>query len=147
MVASCPFLKWPGRDISSRVTRGSTIIERQPAVRPPVGALPVQGCRPAQPPPRRRARPRPWYSPMDRLRISAMLRLCLRVIAVAVMLVGLLTAQAADTTLTLACKGTVTVNQLRPLREDGKPEPFSMGMTVNLAARTVQASVQSIRMK
>jgi len=76
-----------------------------------------------------------------------MLRLCLRVIAVAVMLVGLLTAQAADTTLTLACKGTVTVNQLRPLREDGKPEPFSMGMTVNLAARTVQASVQSIRMK
>jgi hypothetical protein len=53
------------------------------------------------------------------------------------MLVGP-TAQAADTTLTLACQGTVTVNQLWPLREDGKPEPFSMGMTVNLAARTVQ---------
>ena len=46
-------------DISSRVARGSTLIERQPAVRLPVGALPVQGCRPARmktakgrPPPR-----------------------------------------------------------------------------------------------
>jgi hypothetical protein len=41
------------------------------------------------------------------------------------------TARAADTTLTLACKGTVTQN-------DAKPEPLSIGVIVNFTARTVQ---------
>jgi hypothetical protein len=36
-----------------------------------------------------------------------MLRRCSRLIALAVMLVGLPTAQAADETLTLACQGTL----------------------------------------
>jgi hypothetical protein len=39
---------------------------------------------------------------------AAMLQLSARVIALGVMLVGLPTAQAADTTLTLACKGKQT---------------------------------------
>ena len=43
-------MKRPGGGFSSRVARGSTLIERQPAVRLPVGASPVQGCRPAQVP-------------------------------------------------------------------------------------------------
>src|SRR5262245_10367211 len=64
---------------------------------------------------------------------SAMLRLCPRIIALAVMLVGLPTAQAADTTLTLACKGTTTSGL-----EDAKPEPISMGIIVNFTNRTVQ---------
>jgi hypothetical protein len=46
----------------------------------------------------------PWVRPAG---VSAMLRLCARVIALAVMLVALPTAQAAHTTLT-ACKGTTT---------------------------------------
>jgi hypothetical protein len=41
-----------------------------------------------------------------------------------------MTAQAADDTLTLACKGTVT--------EDAKPEPISMGIIANFTNRTVQ---------
>jgi hypothetical protein len=48
------------------------------------------------------------------------------------MLVGLLTAQAADTTLTLACQGTTT------LGSEGKPQPISMGIIVNFTKRTVQ---------
>jgi len=43
---------------------------------------------------------------LDRLDFFPMLRRCSCVIALAVMLVGLPTAQAADTTLTLACQGT-----------------------------------------
>ena len=54
--------------------------------------------------------------------------------AVAVMLVGLSTAQAADTTLTLACQGTVTL--IKDGRER-KPEPISMGMIANLTAQTI----------
>jgi hypothetical protein len=56
------------------------------------------------------------------------------------MLVGLATAQAADTTLTLACQGTVTTRDTSPLAAEGdpKPEPYSMGVTVNLTADTVQ---------
>jgi hypothetical protein len=56
------------------------------------------------------------------------------------MATGLTSAQAADTTLTLACQGTVTVHEYPRTAtvEDAKPEPFSMGMTVNLTARTVQ---------
>jgi hypothetical protein len=52
-------------------------------------------------------------------------------IAFAVMLVS--TALAADTTLTLACKGTTTDTA----KEDSKPEPFSMGIIVNFTTRTV----------
>jgi hypothetical protein len=62
-----------------------------------------------------------------------MLRTCSRVIGLAVMFVGLPTAQAADTTLTLACKGTTTAGV-----EDAKPEPISMGIVVNFTNRTVQ---------
>jgi hypothetical protein len=50
-------------------------------------------------------------------------------IALAVMLVGLSTAQAADTTLTLACQGAS--------KTDAKPEPISMSIIVNFTARIV----------
>jgi hypothetical protein len=45
------------------------------------------------------------------------------------------TAQATenDTTLTLACQGTITSFVL----EDAKPEPISMGIIVNLTKKTV----------
>lgn len=51
------------------------------------------------------------------------------------MLVGLPTAQAVDTTLTLACKGTTTDRM-----KDGsaKKEPLSIGIIVNLTKHTVQ---------
>jgi hypothetical protein len=48
-------------------------------------------------------------------------------------LVGLPTAQGADTTLTLACQGTTAAGY-----EDAKPEPISMGIIVNFTKRTVQ---------
>src|SRR5262245_1690549 len=54
-------------------------------------------------------------------------------IAFAVMLVS--TAQAADSTLTLACQGTVTETMME---EEKKPEPISMGIIVNFTNRTVQ---------
>jgi len=54
-------------------------------------------------------------------------------IALAVMLVGLSSAHAADTTLTLACQGTVTVGTTG----DEKPEPVSMGIIVNFTKQTV----------
>ncbi len=44
-----------------------------------------------------------------------------------------MTTQAADTTLTLACQGTV-----KSATEDTKPEPVSKGIIVNFANRTVQ---------
>jgi hypothetical protein len=43
------------------------------------------------------------------------------------------TAQPADTTITLACRGTVTSGV-----EDAKPDPISMGIIVNFTNRTVQ---------
>jgi hypothetical protein len=46
---------------------------------------------------------------------------------------GLVTVQAADTTLTLACQGTTT----NLTHTDAKPEPISMGIIVNFTARTV----------
>src|SRR5262245_32342713 len=55
------------------------------------------------------------------------------IIGLAVMLVGLSTAHAADTVLTLACQGTTTAGT-----EDAKPEPISMGIIVNFTNRTVQ---------
>jgi hypothetical protein len=47
------------------------------------------------------------------------------------------TAQAQQTTLTLACKGTTTA----PMMSDDKPQPVSMGIIVNFSARTVQGFV------
>jgi hypothetical protein len=48
------------------------------------------------------------------------------------MLVGLSTAQAADTTLTLACQGA--------RKTDAKPEPISMSIIVNFTAGLLPAS-------
>jgi Ssp1 endopeptidase immunity protein Rap1a len=62
-----------------------------------------------------------------------MLRPCSCVIALAVTVIALPTAQAANTTLTLACQGTVTNATHTYL----KPEPISMGITVNLTAQTI----------
>ena len=61
-----------------------------------------------------------------------MLRRC-ACIAPAVVLVGLSSAHAADTTLTLACQGTTLGGT-----EDAKPEPTSMGIIANFTKRTVQ---------
>ena len=46
---------------------------------------------------------------------------------------GLATAQAAEPTLTLTCQGTVADN----IKPDAK-QPISMGIVLNLTARTVQ---------
>jgi len=43
------------------------------------------------------------------------------------------TAQAADTTLTLACQGTVTTGV-----KEAAPEPVSLGIVLNFTNRTVQ---------
>src|SRR5258707_467702 len=43
---------------------------------------------------------------------------------------SMMTVQAADEPLTLACQGTVT--------EDAKPEPISMGIIANFTNRTLQ---------
>jgi len=51
------------------------------------------------------------------------------------MLVGLPTVQAADTTLTLACEGTA--NMTSSTGESGDTGPVSMGLVVDLRARTV----------
>jgi hypothetical protein len=78
-----------------------------------------------------------------------MLRRWSWVIGLAVMLVGLSTAHAADTTLTLACQGTFTVREYPRTTtvEDAKPEPYSTGITVNLTARTVQGFGMEYPMK
>ena len=55
-------------------------------------------------------------------------------IALAVMLLALSTAQAADDVLTLSCRGTATSAK----KADAKPEPiFMMSIIVNFAKRTV----------
>ena len=60
-----------------------------------------------------------------------MLRASACVIALAAMVAALpMTVQAADETLTLACKGTVQRNAM-------KSEPVSMGIIVNFTARTI----------
>jgi hypothetical protein len=51
-----------------------------------------------------------------------------------------MTAQAADTTLTLACQGTVTIKSTGPLEYE--PAPVSMGLIVNFTSRTVQGSAR-----
>ena len=66
---------------------------------------------------------------------SLMLRTCSRVIALTAMVTcGLVTAQAADTTLTLACQGTTTIF----VTETPKVLPISMGIIVNLTKRTFE---------
>ena len=62
-----------------------------------------------------------------------MLRRCSCVIVLAVMLVGLPTAQAADTTLTLACKGTETSGS--GARKSS--EVINIGIIVDLQKGTV----------
>jgi len=69
-----------------------------------------------------------------------MLRHCSRVIALAVMLLGFTTAQAADTALTLACQGTVTTKVFLGKFVDYEPESISMGLIVNFTKRTVQGT-------
>jgi len=60
-----------------------------------------------------------------------MLRSCTcRMVAIA--MIASPTAQAADTTLTLACQGTATMSGI------GDTGPVSMGLIVNLTTRTVQ---------
>jgi hypothetical protein len=67
-----------------------------------------------------------------------MLRTCSRIIALTAMVAGP-TAEAADTTLTLACQGTKTYTHFEgggtPRRS--QPDPISMGIIVNLTDRTV----------
>jgi hypothetical protein len=67
-----------------------------------------------------------------------MLRSCAHIIALTAMVAGLSnTAQAAEPEmLRLACQGTVRFE--RSEHQDERTEPYSMGMTVNLTARTVQ---------
>jgi hypothetical protein len=67
--------------------------------------------------------------------LSRMLRRCSCVIGLAVMLVGLPTAQAADTTLMLTCKGTA--NMTTSTGDSGDTGPVSMGLVVDLTTRTV----------
>jgi len=71
-----------------------------------------------------------------------MLRLCPRDIALAVMLVGLPTAQAADTVLTLACQGTVTIKVNGGRLSEYEPDAISMGLIVKFTARTVQGTAR-----
>jgi hypothetical protein len=72
---------------------------------------------------------------------SPMLRTSSCAIALAAIVAGP-TAQAADTTLTLACSGAATDISMSPGSTDitipaGKPEPTSMGIIINFTARTV----------
>src|SRR5262245_37618676 len=73
-----------------------------------------------------------------------MLRTCSRVIALAVMLVGLPTAQAEQGTLTLTCTGTAAQVDLQQLEAGPhnwkpitKPEPVSGGLGVNFTTGEV----------
>jgi hypothetical protein len=70
-----------------------------------------------------------------------MLRTHSRMIASIVMLTcGLVTAQAADTTLTLACEGTESSQgTFFTTKEQQEPKPVSMSIIVNLTRGTVQA--------
>jgi hypothetical protein len=67
--------------------------------------------------------------------VKPMLQTCSRIIALTAMVAGpSMTAQAADSTLTLACQGTATSRTM----EDAKPEPVSMGIILNFTKNTVQ---------
>ena len=70
--------------------------------------------------------------------IKPMLRGCSRVIAVTAIVADLsMTAQAADETLTLTCKGTATIRADSP-----KPNPLSMDIIVNFTTRTVAGTAR-----
>jgi hypothetical protein len=58
-------------------------------------------------------------------------------IALAAMVAGP-TAQAADATLSLACKGTATIRAAPPL--EYKPQPISTGLLINFTSRTVRGT-------
>jgi hypothetical protein len=73
-----------------------------------------------------------------------MLRHCSSVISLAAMLVGLSTAEAADTVLTLACKGTVTETVMG---EEKQPEPISVGLIFNFTKRSVQGFGYGVEIK
>jgi hypothetical protein len=70
----------------------------------------------------------------------SMFRRCSCVIALAVMLVGLPTARAADTT--LACKGTVTIRVMGGRFAEYEPDEISMGLIVKFTARTIQGTAR-----
>jgi hypothetical protein len=69
-----------------------------------------------------------------------MLRRCSCVIVLAVMLVGLPTAQAADTTLTLACKGTETSGS--GARKSS--EVINIGIIVDFQKKTIMGLSDSL---
>ena len=70
--------------------------------------------------------------------IKPMLRGCSCVIAVTAIVADLsMTAQAADETLTLTCKGTATIRADSP-----KPNPLSMDLIVNFTTRTVAGTAR-----
>jgi hypothetical protein len=58
-------------------------------------------------------------------------------IALAAMVAGPM-AQAADATLSLACKGTATIRAAPPL--EYKPQPISTGLLINFTSRTVRGT-------
>jgi hypothetical protein len=68
-----------------------------------------------------------------------MLRTCSYAIALTAMVVGP-TAQVADATLTLACKGTATIRAAPPL--ESKPHPLSMGLIVDFTTRTAHGTTR-----
>ena len=83
-----------------------------------------------------------WWTTVDNATDGLVLRLMKAPILLAFL--GLATAQAAEPTgtLTLACEGTVTIDDWSLKRagqpQEVKPKPYSMEMTINLTARTVQ---------
>ena len=60
-------------------------------------------------------------------------------IALAAMVAGP-TAQAADATLSLACKGTATIRAAAP--PEYKPHPISTGLLVNFTSRTFRGTAR-----
>jgi hypothetical protein len=77
-----------------------------------------------------------WVQAMNMSTLCTSLH-CACIIALTAM-VGGPTAQAADTTLTLACQGTVTIKSSGPAEYE--PDPISMGLIVNFTNRTVQGA-------
>src|SRR5262249_8110370 len=80
---------------------------------------------------------------LDPVGLSLMLRSA-RVIALTAMLVGLSTAHAADTTLTLACKGTET-REMSGARKS--PEVINIGIIVDLEKKTVVGLEPTVTLK
>ena len=68
-----------------------------------------------------------------------MLQTCSRIIALIAVVAGPSMAVQADTTLTLACQGTVTTKVFAGKFVDYEPEPISMGL-INFTKRTVQGT-------